>query len=79
MIVSEWKEFRSPDFDLIKIKLKTPVIFDRRNLYDPLLIRAMGFEYFAIGRLHAQPASTRPIAVATIPRIVSTQPELAPA
>jgi UDPglucose 6-dehydrogenase len=34
-IVTEWKEFRSPDFDAIKAKLKTPVIFDGRNLYDP--------------------------------------------
>jgi UDPglucose 6-dehydrogenase len=50
-IVTEWKEFRSPDFDLIKAKLKTPVIFDGRNLYDPATPRKAGLEYFAIGRL----------------------------
>ncbi|MCK9381978.1 MAG: UDP-glucose/GDP-mannose dehydrogenase family protein [Sulfuritalea sp.] len=50
-IVTEWKEFRSPDFDAIKAKLKTPVIFDGRNLYDPAIPRKAGLEYFAIGRL----------------------------
>jgi UDPglucose 6-dehydrogenase len=50
IIVTEWKEFRSPDFDAIKVTLKQPVIFDGRNLYDPQLVRGMGFEYFAIGR-----------------------------
>jgi UDPglucose 6-dehydrogenase len=49
-IVTEWKEFRSPDFDAIKAKLKTPVIFDGRNLYDPASPRKAGLEYFAIGR-----------------------------
>jgi UDPglucose 6-dehydrogenase len=47
--VTEWREFRSPDFDNIKAKLKSPVIFDGRNLYDPVLVRGMGFEYLAIG------------------------------
>jgi UDPglucose 6-dehydrogenase len=50
-IVTEWKEFRSPDFEAIKSKLKTPVIFDGRNLYDPTAPRRAGLEYFAIGRL----------------------------
>jgi UDPglucose 6-dehydrogenase len=50
VIVTEWKEFRSPDFDNIKAKLRQPVIFDGRNLYDPRLVRGMGFEYLAIGR-----------------------------
>ena len=50
VIVTEWKEFRSPDFETIKATLKSPVIFDGRNLYDPSAVRAMGFEYFAIGR-----------------------------
>ena len=49
-IVTEWKEFRSPDFDAIKAKLKSPVIFDGRNLYDPATPRRAGLEYFAIGR-----------------------------
>ena len=50
VIVTEWKEFRSPDFDIIKDALKNPVIFDGRNLYDPATVRQMGFEYMAIGR-----------------------------
>jgi len=50
-IVTEWKEFRAPDFAAIKTKLKTPVIFDGRNLYDPAHVRAAGLTYFAIGRI----------------------------
>ncbi|MBI2276304.1 MAG: UDP-glucose 6-dehydrogenase, partial [Dechloromonas sp.] len=50
VIVTEWKEFRSPDFDAIKATLKNPVIFDGRNLYDPKFVRGQGIEYFAIGR-----------------------------
>jgi UDP-glucose 6-dehydrogenase len=50
VIVTEWKEFRSPDFDALKAKLKTPIIFDGRNLYDPKAVRGLGFEYLAIGR-----------------------------
>ena len=49
-IVTEWKEFRSPDFAAIKAKLKTPAIFDGRNLYDPAVVKAQGLEYFPIGR-----------------------------
>jgi UDPglucose 6-dehydrogenase len=43
IIVTEWREFRSPNFDNIKAKLKTPVIFDGRNLYDPASVRSLGF------------------------------------
>ena len=50
VIVTEWKVFRSPDFDAIKAQLKQPVIFDGRNLYEPALVRASGIEYFPIGR-----------------------------
>ncbi len=50
IIVTEWKEFRSPDFVVLKEKLKGLVIFDGRNLYDPHFLRSLGFEYFAIGR-----------------------------
>jgi UDPglucose 6-dehydrogenase len=49
-IVTEWAEFRSPDFSVLKKTLKTPAIFDGRNLYDPATMKAHGFEYFAIGR-----------------------------
>ncbi|HEY0802557.1 MAG TPA: UDP-glucose/GDP-mannose dehydrogenase family protein [Steroidobacteraceae bacterium] len=49
-IVTEWREFRSPDFEHIKRELRTPVIFDGRNLYDPEQMAAAGFSYYAIGR-----------------------------
>jgi len=50
VIVTEWKEFRSPDFDVIKAKLKSPLIFDGRNLYDPSAVASAGLNYHAIGR-----------------------------
>ncbi len=50
LIVTEWKVFRSPNFDTVKALLKNPLIFDGRNLYDPQAMRDMGFEYFPIGR-----------------------------
>ena len=50
LIVTEWKAFRSPNFDTLKSLLKNPVIFDGRNLYDPAAMRKRGFEYFPIGR-----------------------------
>ncbi len=50
LIVTEWKEFRSPDFTAIKAKLKTPIIFDGRNLFDPKLPREAGLTYLSIGR-----------------------------
>lgn len=50
LIATEWKEFRSPDFDAIKTALKSPVIFDGRNLYEPGALKELGFEYFSIGR-----------------------------
>ncbi|HSB21697.1 MAG TPA: UDP-glucose/GDP-mannose dehydrogenase family protein [Burkholderiaceae bacterium] len=50
IIVTEWKEFRSPDFDAIKATLRQPVVFDGRNLFDPALMREMGIEYHGIGR-----------------------------
>ncbi|HEY2336250.1 MAG TPA: UDP-glucose/GDP-mannose dehydrogenase family protein [Burkholderiales bacterium] len=49
-IVTEWQEFRSPDFPAIKARLKTPAIFDGRNLYDPEVVRSQGIEYYPIGR-----------------------------
>jgi UDPglucose 6-dehydrogenase len=49
-IVTEWREFRSPDFEHIKSALNTPVIFDGRNIYDPEQMAQAGFSYYAIGR-----------------------------
>ncbi len=49
-IVTEWPQFRSPDFGLLKDKLREPVIFDGRNLYSPAVMQDRGFRYFGIGR-----------------------------
>jgi UDPglucose 6-dehydrogenase len=49
-VVTEWNEFRRPDFDRIKGLLKTPVVFDGRNLYDPARMREKGFTYYGVGR-----------------------------
>jgi UDPglucose 6-dehydrogenase len=50
VVVTEWKEFRSPDFEAIRAHLKSPLVFDGRNLYDPAQVRAAGLEYYGIGR-----------------------------
>ncbi len=50
LIVTEWKEFRSADLDGIKNNLKTPVVIDGRNLYDPKFVRSQGITYLAVGR-----------------------------
>ncbi len=49
-IVTEWREFRSPDFDAMKATLRDAVIFDGRNLYDPEFLKHRGIRYYAIGR-----------------------------
>jgi UDPglucose 6-dehydrogenase len=49
-IVTEWQEFRHPDFDLMRRLLVEPVIFDGRNLYDPKVVRGHGFTYYCVGR-----------------------------
>ena len=53
VIVTEWSEFRNPDFEVMRRLMKQPVIFDGRNLYDPKSMKAAGFTYYAIGR-HAE-------------------------
>ena len=50
IILTEWNEFRHPNFHRIKAALKQPTIFDGRNLYDPALMRALDFRYYSIGR-----------------------------
>lgn len=50
LLLTEWKEFRSPDFEEIKNKLKTPIIFDGRNQYSIFDLRNLGFEYYQIGK-----------------------------
>ena len=50
VIITEWQEFRSPDFDVLKDKLGDAVIFDGRNLYEPEHVENLGLQYYAIGR-----------------------------
>ena len=50
LVVTEWKEFRNPDFDAIRTTLRQPVIFDGLNLYDPAHLRRLGIEYHSVGR-----------------------------
>ena len=50
IVATEWKAFWSPDFSMMKQLLKSPVIFDGRNLYDPSELEQLGFSYYAIGR-----------------------------
>jgi UDPglucose 6-dehydrogenase len=57
LIVTEWREFRTPDFEAIKSALKQPLVLDGRNLYEPDLMRAMGIEYVGVGR-----GTSRPVA-----------------
>jgi UDPglucose 6-dehydrogenase len=66
VIMTEWKAFRSPEFDELRAALKNPVIFDGRNLYDPAVVGAHGLEYFAIGRPAPQPAGAKPVAKARL-------------
>jgi UDPglucose 6-dehydrogenase len=50
LLVTEWKPFRHPNFERIKVSMKQPVIFDGRNQYEPARMRELGFHYFGIGR-----------------------------
>ena len=50
VVVTEWKEFRSPDFEMLHRRMKQPLIFDGRNLYEPDVVRGAGFEHVSIGR-----------------------------
>ncbi|MDR2878180.1 MAG: UDP-glucose/GDP-mannose dehydrogenase family protein [Chromatiales bacterium] len=56
VVITEWNEFRSPDFAAIKAALKSPVLFDGRNLYDPAILAAAGFTHYSIGRPVRRPA-----------------------
>jgi UDPglucose 6-dehydrogenase len=52
LILTEWNEFRRPDFERIRNLLAKPIIFDGRNIYDPVDLRKLGFTYYSIGRNH---------------------------
>lgn len=50
LILTEWNEFRRPDFEKIKLAIKKPIIFDGRNIYNPIKLKSMGIEYICIGK-----------------------------
>ncbi len=50
LVLTEWNDYREPDFGKIKKSLRQPLIFDGRNLYDPARVKKLGFQYFSIGR-----------------------------
>jgi len=54
VVITEWNEFRRPNFEKIRKLMKTPVIFDGRNIYDPDEMRGMGFTYYGIGISNSQ-------------------------
>jgi UDP-glucose 6-dehydrogenase len=58
VIVTDWQQFKTPDFDLMRKLLSDPVIFDGRNLYDPQIVSSAGFTYYSIGRQTVRPAGT---------------------
>jgi UDPglucose 6-dehydrogenase len=62
VIVTEWKEFKSPDFVHLKSVLKSPLIFDGRNLYEPDAMTELGIDYHSIGRPYAQPSELPAVA-----------------
>ena len=55
VVITEWNQFRSPDFEQLRTQLKEPVIFDDRNLYDPDFLSKKGFTYYSIGRAPVKP------------------------
>ena len=50
VVITEWTQFRSPDFDDIKRRLKQPVIFDGRNVYEPADMQSLGITHYSVGR-----------------------------
>ena len=50
VVVTEWAEFREPDFAKIRAAMRHPAVFDGRNIYDPRVLRELGFHYEGIGR-----------------------------
>ena len=66
IIATEWQQFKSLDHNTVRDSLKTPVVFDGRNLYDPLDMAEAGFEYFCVGRPQAKaslPPATQPSSI----------------
>ncbi len=58
MVITEWTQFRSPDFDDIKRRLKQPVVFDGRNVYEPAAMRTFGITHYSVGRPPVNPSGS---------------------
>jgi UDPglucose 6-dehydrogenase len=58
LVITEWREFRSPDFSALRAAMKLPLVLDGRNLYDPAHMKQMGFDYVGIGRADAVPRTS---------------------
>jgi UDPglucose 6-dehydrogenase len=74
VINTEWSEFRNPDFDQVKSRMKGRVLFDGRNLYDPQLLRESGFSYYSIGRPLSKPGDANVLSgieLSVVPTAVS--------
>ena len=56
VVVTEWNEYRNPDFERIRAELSQPLIFDGRNIYDPGMMARYKFEYYSVGRPALRPA-----------------------
>ena len=59
VIMTEWNEFRRPDYGRMAELMRTPVIFDGRNLYTPAVMAEHGFQYFSIGRKSEEPGNKK--------------------
>jgi len=70
VIFTDWQEFRNPDFNTIRAKLRKPVIFDGRNLYDPDMVRGAGIEYYSVGRCPISLGAPLPVRATTKRRVV---------
>jgi UDPglucose 6-dehydrogenase len=55
LVITEWNEFRRPDFERMRQLMKHPVVFDGRNIYDPNEMRELGFTYYSVGRCAVKP------------------------
>ena len=66
--MTEWNEFRNPDFDVMLRLLRHPVIFDGRNIYDPAQMAELGFTYHGIGRVVPGPTADQGGLTATVRR-----------
>jgi UDPglucose 6-dehydrogenase len=74
LIITEWKAFKSPDFDALKNDLSMPLVFDGRNLYDPASMLALGIEYIGVGRQtgHSVEPAQKPLPTELAPKALET-------